>query len=402
MNIQCTKKLLDKLPITPVQPEDVQPLFGWHANLIQLGRRQLLFLLNDATRYPLFVYGVKAANLKDLGALFRQALTETWLAEGIDQQTIDRYLESAGPARITRSTNRSCTSNMVQLMRDLPYYLDGEDLIDNSQLVQTRLSMRFSNRNEKIGKDFLKPREAFMEAFERLGEESVVQNGANAGDATDAGAGAGAKLGAKAKTPEPEQAFVFRVELACCGQKIWRRVAVPARITFSQLHQVLQAAFTWQNCHLHQFQIQNDKGEIVAESKTGYEDEFLEETKDIERFSERKKLTHYLPECRQLTYLYDFGDDWLHLIELEQTIEGYDDALPACLDGAGDAPPEDVGGEPGYEDFLETIQSTATDKESVKERKSLLSWAKMQGWQSFDIDAINQRLKKIGSKMKRA
>lgn len=414
MKIQCTKKLLDMLPTLPGSPDDhpgdagpqaagsreADPLFGWHANLVKVGRRQMLLMLNDYSRYPLFVYGVKRADLKNLPALFQQALTEIWLADGIDQPTVDRYLDLAGPIRITRSGSRSYVSNMVQLALDLPFYLDEPGLLDESRLIQTRLSMRFSDRSEKIGRHFLAPREALDERLERL-EAGDAGGTGEAG--TESGTGAAAGDRTRDAAADDAVAFILRVELSCCTQSIWRRIAVPAETTFSQFHQILQACFNWQNCHLHLFQILDDQGEIVAESKSSFaEGEYLFDNASYERFSGRKKLSRYLPANRRLTYTYDFGDDWLHLIELEQTVDSFNGDLPVCLDGAGEAPPEDVGGESGFEAFLEMVRLTDTDRKAAKAKAASLAWAKSQGWQPYDRDVINQRLKKIGSTIRRA
>jgi pRiA4b ORF-3-like protein len=48
-----------------------------------------------------------------------------------------------------------------------------------------------------------------------------------------------------------------------------------------------------------------------------------------------------------LCYLYDFGDNWEHVIRLE-AVAPWDDTAPAavCLDGRRDGPPEDCGGTP--------------------------------------------------------
>lgn len=56
------------------------------------------------------------------------------------------------------------------------------------------------------------------------------------------------------------------------------------------------------------------------------------------------------------TYLYDFGDDWRHHVEIEQHLAL--DLLPnvaTCTGGARARSPEDVGGVPGYERFLEVM-----------------------------------------------
>ena len=54
-----------------------------------------------------------------------------------------------------------------------------------------------------------------------------------------------------------------------------------------------------------------------------------------------------------MIYTYDFGDDWRHTIEVE-SFTAADTALsyPRFIEGANHAPPEDVGGQPGFENFL--------------------------------------------------
>lgn len=57
-----------------------------------------------------------------------------------------------------------------------------------------------------------------------------------------------------------------------------------------------------------------------------------------------------------LAYTYDFGDDWRHTISIE-SISAADPTIdyPRYVDGARRAPPEDVGGIPGFELFIEAM-----------------------------------------------
>src|SRR3546814_14475377 len=55
-------------------------------------------------------------------------------------------------------------------------------------------------------------------------------------------------------------------------------------------------------------------------------------------------------------YTYDFGDNWRHRVEIEEVTS----AIPATdyprfVDGERRAPPDDVGGTPGFEDFLKAM-----------------------------------------------
>jgi Plasmid pRiA4b ORF-3-like protein len=72
-----------------------------------------------------------------------------------------------------------------------------------------------------------------------------------------------------------------------------------------------------------------------------------------------------------LIYLYDFGDDWEHLLAYEGE-EPFDESVtyPRCLSGARRCPPEDCGGVHAYEDFLRAISDPAHPEHS-----SSLTWA---------------------------
>lgn len=62
--------------------------------------------------------------------------------------------------------------------------------------------------------------------------------------------------------------------------------------------------------------------------------------------------------------------------------------LTVCLAGQGDRPPEDVGGEGGYIDFLEIIGNPGHE-----DYKSMKSWYEGQYYKGFDIEKVNRCLK---------
>ena len=70
-----------------------------------------------------------------------------------------------------------------------------------------------------------------------------------------------------------------------------------------------------------------------------------------------------------------------------QVIEDYDRNYPLCTDGAGDAPPEDVGGEGGYHEFLR-IMNNPKDPEYEHTRR----WGMIQGYATFNKEEVNRRL----------
>ena len=54
----------------------------------------------------------------------------------------------------------------------------------------------------------------------------------------------------------------------------------------------------------------------------------------------------------KLCYVYDFGDDWTHDINLEKVLDEYSDHA-TCITGKGACPEEDCGGLWGYEEMKE-------------------------------------------------
>ena len=50
-------------------------------------------------------------------------------------------------------------------------------------------------------------------------------------------------------------ALQLLITLARSEPQIWRRVIVPERMTFADLHRVIQISMGWSNSHLHQFEV---------------------------------------------------------------------------------------------------------------------------------------------------
>jgi len=51
--------------------------------------------------------------------------------------------------------------------------------------------------------------------------------------------------------------WIYQLKATIVGTKppVWRRLQVPEATTLLRLHEVLQAAFGWWDCHLHEFEI---------------------------------------------------------------------------------------------------------------------------------------------------
>lgn len=118
---------------------------------------------------------------------------------------------------------------------------------------------------------------------------------------------------------------------------VWRRMVVADDTTLADLHVVIQAAFGWEDRHLHEFTVGSVSYAIPGQDDEDY-DEDVEDSRDVSLRSIAATGEHF-------TYVYDFGDEWRLDIALEDfPTDHLDLEMPACLGGDGANPPEDCGG----------------------------------------------------------
>ncbi|WP_165491744.1 plasmid pRiA4b ORF-3 family protein [Egibacter rhizosphaerae] len=192
----------------------------------------------------------------------------------------------------------------------------------------------------------------------------------------------------------PTTTYVLRAELDGAAPAVWRQLAVSPGLHLDELHVVLQAAFGWDDYHLHRFSSDPDDpwGQPaylcpfeIAEGDTGVPAELVRAGEVLTDAGER------------LRYIYDYGDDWRVTLTLE-AIETHEESAPpaACRDGHGAEPPEDCGGVPAYEVIV------GAQDPSHPDHAELL--AEFRRWFSaeddparirltpFDADTVNARL----------
>ena len=166
------------------------------------------------------------------------------------------------------------------------------------------------------------------------------------------------------------------IELEDITPRIWRRVDVPAAITLSTVHDVLQAVMRWEYSHLYEFRV-GDR--VYGDPLPGLESASgqIYKAKGI-------RLNQLMDRgVDHFTYVYDFGDDWRHSIRVESVRDGDPDTdYPVFVEGERRAPREDVGGVPGFMDFLDAIADP-----SHSEHAFLLDWA----GGAFDPEDIDRR-----------
>lgn len=183
-------------------------------------------------------------------------------------------------------------------------------------------------------------------------------------------------------TPLQGQTMALRIELRDTDPAIYRVILVPARITLPKLHVTILWAMGWKGGHLHEF--------IINDTHYGEPEPDFPQL-DLSN-QQRVRLDKALGPTREFDYIYDFGDGWWHRIEIMEVTEfASPPRLPWCLDGRQACPPEDVGGVPGYLDFLKAMADPANP-----EHAQTMQW---YGGPfdpgAFDLDEVNERLMQI-------
>jgi hypothetical protein len=177
--------------------------------------------------------------------------------------------------------------------------------------------------------------------------------------------------------------YQLKVTLRDIHPPIWRRIQVWEDASLAQLHRILQIVVGWEDCHLHEFVIGRRVYSVPDPDDDLYERKVIDES--------RVQLREVVPRIgTQFEYRYDFGDSWRHDLLLEAIVlPDLGAQHPRCLAGERSAPPEDVGGSSGYEDYLEAM----ADPEH-EEHENMLEWRGPFDPESFSLAAVNQQLQR--------
>ena len=368
MQIGLTKKLADYTGIR-IASTDVtaDPLFSWSANLLTINRRKTIVCMNDASRFAFILHGIKAAYVKKLDQLILQGIKQLMLLEGIGPDIVEQYLfhESADLAapRIsyTKTSNRKAVAALNKVCSNVEFLGARETDVFPSAMQGTGLNrMGFS-----VDDRWVYPCELFIGQLKERYGGHVIQT----------------------------EAAELTVTLDLDGSEAVRRLIVPTFFTFAELHQLIQTVYCWQDYHLHEFVLPQDEYGRPTELIVPRADE-LEGTENY-RLEADVRLSEVFCADKMsgngvITYLYDFGDGWKHIIRCEQIIKDYNENYAQCIHMEGDAPPEDVGGPGGFQNMLDILQD-----EGHPEHEHTKAWALGMRWRPLaegDLEKRNRAL----------
>ncbi|MDX2068253.1 MAG: plasmid pRiA4b ORF-3 family protein [Haliscomenobacter sp.] len=177
----------------------------------------------------------------------------------------------------------------------------------------------------------------------------------------------------------------LKVQLEDIHPTIWRTFQIDQTETFFDLHEILQIVMGWENAHLFEFQIKERKIGLLPD-----EDEMWDTDANLEDSESILMLDMNLKEGDSFHYIYDFGDNWKHLLTVEKVLDDAETDCPVCLGGARNCPPEDCGGAPGYADFLDALKNP-----NHPQHEEIIDWIEEFDPEDFDQEETNEILQEF-------
>lgn len=215
--------------------------------------------------------------------------------------------------------------------------------------------------------------------------------------------------------------FQFYAELDEYKPKIWRRFQVTNEITMARFGYILMTLFEMKAEHLFCFELPlrenyeryirkratpEELDNLFSQSFPAphyirYEIPFDDEPpylRENEKFCDARdsKVKHSLgEEGDRVVFSYDYGDNWLVSLTLEEIIDDKElpkTIFPRVLEGEGFGIVEDCGGVTGLQELAKAFK-----KKKGAAYKSFSEWLGVDDldMDSFDLDDMNFRLRKI-------
>ena len=367
MYIQCTKALLDKLKIEKSEllpaencEDGAEGFYSWHAHFITINRRKAVVCMNNLTRYTIVLYRAKVKDMMELESRIQAGIRIAFQEEGISEEVISEYIRKCGAAEYSKTAGRSMVANLNKICEAVQWHAD---LLDEDTVIQKRISLSLGRYLVKCGEDYDYPEERMFRALCKM--RNLSESEWN-------------------RILEVEN-YQLKIRLDFEHFDIWRRVLIPSSCTFQRLHRVIQETFGWFDYHLHEFRLVGEPEEAdhklplyaypikvrIVDGEDPEVEEYLEPDKYEVKFDTKTSLKDVFKDTDTCIYTYDFGDNWEHVITLEKVIED-NNRFPILLERKGERPPEDVGGEGGFEEYMRII----SDK-NHPEYEAMLQWSEI-------------------------
>lgn len=355
MELACTKKLLEYLGVKVEKASaEIDPLFAWTANLIVVNRRKTLVVVHGTSRCAFVLHGLTVKLLPRLPELILDGVRRMLEIEGVNLAIIEQYLDDLGRnVSFRANASHKGTASCIQVCEHLR---QSSALLEPGVLYQRSLVTLLNNARL--------PEKEYICAYEELIRQLRERYGEGV-----------------------QSCRALELEVSLMLHTICkRRIIVPDSLNFYQLHNALQRCFGWHNCHLYQFVVEVDaEGYPVKVIQPGWYE--MEHLPGVQMYSEEVTVGEVFDSPKRIIYEYDFGDEWIHEIELCRVIENYPKPEPHCIMAVGDAPMENCGGPDGFAYIMRVL-----NEPKHLEFSEISKWVKTLGWEPPDVEKINRKI----------
>lgn len=359
VQISLTKKLSSVAKIKPGEfDESIDPLFCWTANWTNTfadRKEDMVVLVNQANRFTVAIYGIRRNQFKNIEEKMIAAIKNTFLAMNYNPELVEEYLRLAGEVtyavnrdpKMTACMNRQGFDAAAVVGRTVNDSRGDIAFIDTLGSIVSRWSV---NYGKSVKESFIPAKEMIKALPELTGKPAY-------------------------RYP----AFELLVTLDLEIYQATRRLIVPSGIEMQKFHKVLQKTFDWEDYHLYDFAVYDEKSDELSVR-------LVPDKESLDYGPKAKplygcKLSDYLPG-NKLIYTYDMGDNWQHSIELVRTIDEFNEDSPYLLESKGQTPPEDVGGVGGFLDFREIMLNPEHPGYNEAREWSHYWTPELSGWKS--------------------
>lgn len=129
------------------------------------------------------------------------------------------------------------------------------------------------------------------------------------------------------------KAFQLKVMIKNSKPPIWRRLVVPAGITFSQLSMILNEAMGWGECYLFEFEFYHLQRRIFENAEEFAGMDYYDYQNASQTF-----IREYLEENDWFSYIHDSREDWAHRVTVEKILEDWEYDYPQIIKYKGSCP----------------------------------------------------------------
>lgn len=168
MIVHCSRKLAERLvEVSAAALEETSPLGSWHGHLFTLDRRQCVMFVHDATRFALFMPGLRKAQFAELGSKwFRLLYTATLAMSGCPDAQIKKAELALAPLRFDTATDRSVQGSLRVAKQDLEAWV--YQVPNVMGLDPLEVSCWLNQRPTTVYGKWLRPDRAMLEAVAAL------------------------------------------------------------------------------------------------------------------------------------------------------------------------------------------------------------------------------------------